>query len=529
MKKIATFLAWLALASNVAAQTLPGQVPAWGVVGNPSSSVAPVARGATITQMFDGAYCSTIGFAIVRFTGAWTCAKWISANPVWWGADPTGAADSAAAFNSALAASTVVQFPAGKFKFLSQVSYSVTGTPGSVTITGVGADNTILFWPSGNGLVLSLTNAKQSFHIRDLTFSSGAAPGGTGLSVSSTTNGVLTQNDIINTTFRGDDFGASNYWTSGVNVSIVNDINFINDQFLGLNSGGAPIAGSGNGVVIAGSVSFLAFNFYFTNCNFNQLNNGINVGSYVQGIQIVGSAFGGQVGINVGAGLLGTLAVLSVVGSQFANDIGIVMATNFFNYMFSQNTFFIPTGLFGINITANGGGTIVGNTFQPTGSSNVGTGAVISATAAGLPTAVTGNTFWNLATGLALLAASANVNVQGNAFNANTTHISNLSTSLNNAIANNLGFNPVGYTAGTSTGTSAAVIGAGPSPETHYITQSANFNAVVAKCTALACGTSTNICTVPSATVPCVIQLGPNENYKVTWATTQPTYTKDVH
>jgi hypothetical protein len=26
-----------------------------------------------------------------------------------------------------------------------------------------------------------------------------------------------------------------------------------------------------------------------------------------------------------------------------------------------------------------------------------------------------------------------------------------------------------------------------------------------------------------------VVQLGPNESYVVTWATTQPTFTKDVH
>lgn len=89
-------------------------------------------------------------------------------------------------------------------------------------------------------------------------------------------------------------------------------------------------------------------------------------------------------------------------------------------------------------------------------------------------------------------------------------------------ITENLGYNPVGLTAGTSTGTSASTISAGSSSETHYITQSATFNAAVKS-------GATTLCTVATATVPCVIQLGPNESYSVTWATTQPTYSKFVH
>jgi hypothetical protein len=84
------------------------------------------------------------------------------------------------------------------------------------------------------------------------------------------------------------------------------------------------------------------------------------------------------------------------------------------------------------------------------------------------------------------------------------------------------GYNPVGVTAAASTGTTGSTITAGQSPETHYIQQSATFNAAVAK-------GGQAICTVPSAAVPCVVELGPNESYTVTWSTTQPTYTKDVH
>ncbi len=95
-------------------------------------------------------------------------------------------------------------------------------------------------------------------------------------------------------------------------------------------------------------------------------------------------------------------------------------------------------------------------------------------------------------------------------------------TGSNDIVHDNVGFNPQGVTVATSTGTTGSTITAGPSPETHYIKQSATFNAAVAK-------NGNAICTVPSANVPCVVQLGPNETYTVTWTTTQPTYTKDVH
>ena len=140
--------------------------------------------------------------------------------------------------------------------------------------------------------------------------------------------------------------------------------------------------------------------------------------------------------------------------------------------------------------------------------------------------------------------SSANISVTGNVTNGGVGHCEDLSNSVDyitfsgnacngasvtnsssgthNFIVNNPGYNPVGLTAGTSTGTSTSTITAGASPETHYITQSSNFNAVVKS-------GSTTLCTVPSATVPCVVDLGPNESYSVTWSTTQPTYSKFVH
>ena len=160
-------------------------------------------------------------------------------------------------------------------------------------------------------------------------------------------------------------------------------------------------------------------------------------------------------------------------------------------------------------------GTIVGNGINCT-SNNGSYGLALTVS----DYTIVGNTINGCAPGLDLFSTSASNNVQSNILNTDTTPITDAGTG--DVIANNIGYNPVGTTAAASTGTSGSTITAGASPETHYIKQSANFNAAVAK-------NSQAICTVATAAVPCVVQLGPHESYVVTWSTTQPNYTKDVH
>lgn len=62
----------IGLCAAVHAQTFPGQLPAWTIVGNPSGS-ASIGRSATITQMLDGAFCSTPGATLMRGASAWSC------------------------------------------------------------------------------------------------------------------------------------------------------------------------------------------------------------------------------------------------------------------------------------------------------------------------------------------------------------------------------------------------------------------------------------------------------------------------
>lgn len=85
----------------------------------------------------------------------------------------------------------------------------------------------------------------------------------------------------------------------------------------------------------------------------------------------------------------------------------------------------------------------------------------------------------------------------------------------------NQGYNPVGTSAPVAAGASPWTYTASQSPETHYISQSASFNANISKGGRLL-GTLTTA-------QPLAIQLDPGGVYTVNWTTTAPTYVKDIH
>jgi len=111
-----------------------------GALGQVASSNGTLAAGwKTLTSIFDGVYCATVGQILVRTIGAWTCASTQAANPVWFGADPSGAADSTTAVNNALAATSNVQLPPGNFK-ISSLSLQTNG----INFRGSGPGATVL-------------------------------------------------------------------------------------------------------------------------------------------------------------------------------------------------------------------------------------------------------------------------------------------------------------------------------------------------------------------------------------------------
>lgn len=125
------------------------------------------------------------------------------------------------------------------------------------------------------------------------------------------------------------------------------------------------------------------------------------------------------------------------------------------------------------------------------------------------------------ATGISLASTVAGGDIHDNRF-VISTPITNSYAGTALKIHDNAGYNPVGVTAAANVGASPATITAGPSPETHYLNQSGTNTATVAK------GTK-QIAALKDASTYYPVHLGPNESYIVTWLTTQPTYTKDVH
>lgn len=146
--------------------------------GTQATGDIPVATSSTATawtspsSWFDTAYCNTVGYIIVRFTGAWTCSQAIPANVNWWGADPTGTNDSEPAFAATIAALTkggAVSY-CGTFKFLetlvipSNITMQGCGR-GAATIVGSGSADLPLF-QVGNG-----SNNPVEVQINDTAFS----------------------------------------------------------------------------------------------------------------------------------------------------------------------------------------------------------------------------------------------------------------------------------------------------------------------------------------------------------------------
>lgn len=543
--------------------TGPGQAIPFSVLnqnllstfGTPTLNSIPVSQTpspavwTSPTSWFDAAYCNTVGYLIVRLTSAWTCAQNIPVNPVWFGADPTGNNDSTTAINNAVTASTTaylsekqiyIRFPPGFFKINSQISVALGTTIGAIRIEGAGPTLTSLWFPNAStGLLVDLgTSESAAAHVRDMSFVTSGVGTSTGLTVKSSVTGsnyTIPITDLTNLDFLGiSGYGQGDFFSTAVTLNGVSNVVV---QNLNVYGGGAVCVLSlsnacGTGLLIEQNSSNIANNFLITGGTFFYLSAGINGVGDIEGLTVQQTSF-----------LTNSVGILSTVSTGLTLQWGIGPNNNFTDvftdikvvnpvnglYVNSNLFLILNAGQVGLSVGAtinNGPAIVIGNYFGCSTTSTT-KGIYIGSSTANEPSTVIGNVVIGCGTGIQTDTGSALVTVLGNGLSSNTTPVSNSGTP--NVIAYNSGYNPVGYTAGTSTGISTSVITAGASPETHYITQSANFNAVVAKCTLLACGTSTNLCTVPSATVPCVLDLGPNESYKVTWSTTQPTYTKDIH
>lgn len=498
--------------------------------------------------LFDAICSSAIGQAWVRLSSGWGCSSLGYINPVWWGADPTGVADSTSAFTSVLAIGGSISVPCGTFKITAQKTLSISGTklvgrgPSCTTITQATASTgAFLFGAFLTGLQIS-----------DMTITR-TSTGGIGIDASASTSQGMLSNLVVNnylneivlgTTDRSVLMNVNVGFGTGDGIVATNGaggvvgiqwqwINVISGQNTGR---GAAYLCNGTGSMSLGDIDHFAT---FANTSFGIAFvgsatcpiNGIRMANSFMGqdgnSEIFLSTFGSfpHVFNGVTLELAGTSPTGPTLGTATSNSgDGITISANEPSVTIANSTI-NNVSLMGVR---NSGSNVMllGNAITNNGAA--GSGSAYGVAASGRTIAI-GNTIGNTGAGtnqvvgINVLSGSDHSIISDNDVRANSSFtISNTNGGTHTIIKNNDGYNPVGLTAGTSTGTSASTITASASPETHYITQSANFNAVVKS-------GATSLCTVPSATVPCMIDLGPNEAYTVTWTTTQPTYSKFVH
>jgi len=436
--------------------------------------------------------------------------------------------DNTTPLNTALAALTgtggCIYFPPGKYKFNSSVSFSLPAGIFSMGLLGSGQDNTILTWPNASGgITFNYAGISSSAHIRDLSFTTGTTAGGNALTLNlatSVANPADTAiSDVYRVTMRGDDgYAATDYWSLGLNIANVSNIQIENLAVIGA----ASANGTGISIIGLPGSSTYGVQYNIAKSALQFLTSGIVYNSFVQGVTVDQTNFTGNInGIISPASQTGTLAQLAVTNSQFnpaASGGGIVTSTSITEVLIANNLFIaLASNINTINLVANNHFVITGN--EITSGNLTGTGGIlVNTTSAGAKGIIANNDIFGFATGIALQAGSQNVSVQGNTFTGNTTTISNSGTG--NIIVNNSGYNPVGPGAITVTA-SPFTYTAGASPETVYI-WAGTVSSVTFDKNGGALGT------VACASSPCTVDLGPFEQTKVTY-TVAPNMNKMVH
>jgi hypothetical protein len=380
-----------------------------------SSDTTSADNGATI-------FVSTVAGVSYRFYRDWDQGSF---NVLWAGADPSGSASSDIAFAAAANVSTCIYVPKGIYQLDNNFSFTIPAGEHGFTLFGDGAELTILFFPTNAGVTVNYNSASSNLaHMRDLTLSAGQASGGTALQLvySSSVNIIGGLSDVTNVKIRGNDYGQTLYWGTGIYCDGVSSVSFTNVSVTGCSSNH-----SGIGLNLVGnSIGSIVFNI--VDCIFDFLSTGVIYGNYIQGVTVFNSQFTGTVtGIYNGTGET-NLDQLTVIGCQFsASGNSILLESQTGNCIFGQNQF-------GFNGTVNAGVMVkvavsniscTGNIFIGNSSTNT-VGLEIMMGPTGI---IAGNVFALVSTGVLLGSATNHMNVQSNLYNAVTTQVSNSGTS----------------------------------------------------------------------------------------------------
>jgi len=327
-----------------------------------------------------------------------------------------------------------LQFSAGKFLISSQLSDSMANAVDSINISGAGQDLTILYWPNKNGgLQFTYNNLGNSVHISDLSLTTGQAAGGTALSflqnysAPGLSSGYNAVSNLSAVTIRGDDgySAMSDYWTVGLNIYGVSNINMSSSLFQG--AGGSAYSTVGTGIITSGdsqdpSKGIYACVLNISNTDFNLLNIGIEYGTFAQGVALSQTNFtGDSFGIAAPANESG-LGQLAVNNSQFNVAVaGIWTSSPIDGLTVTSSLFLIPVNGVGVWLDHSAGTEISGNEFAGIGANT--NGLVINNSAAA--SAVFGNTFELLTTGIWLQAQSSAVTIQSSGYTSDANSVVN--------------------------------------------------------------------------------------------------------
>lgn len=329
----------------------------------------------------------------------------------------------------------LLYFPAGKYFFNANISTSFPAANAiwDLSIVGDGPDATIINFASGFGLSITFNTgaatSNQSFHLRDLAWTTSGTGTGTGITITNGTsqNGSYAElTEFTRVVWRGDDGNtATNYWSQCLSITDVSCVNLMGCGFFGP-SGTIP---AGTGVSFAGTGgSFVSAILNAYACIFSQLAIGYDYGDFVQGITFDGCNFQGcATGINVPGSLTVIGAQLCVTNCQFGmfytGNKGIAIAT-------ATNALLVTNSLFLMNVASTSGivctqtsnTAITGNQFIALSGGASIVGASFATSASSTAVTITGNLFtgFNGASAHAWSAASTTKSVisEGNQYAA---------------------------------------------------------------------------------------------------------------
>ncbi|HEX7895310.1 MAG TPA: hypothetical protein VF447_14025, partial [Terriglobales bacterium] len=319
-----------------------------------------------------------------------------------------------------------VYFPPGFYAFASQAAVTLNASYQSVTIQGDGASTTTLSWPANGGIKVTYLDGTDAVHIKGMSLIGGGTGTGTAITLSTVATSLASAalSTIENVDIRGSDgYFGTKYFNHGIDIFSVSNVNINNVNAVG------PGTPAGVGLNLNGTSSVLGIVYNISNSTFDQWNDGINYGPYIQGVQVTNSNFtNNNAGIFVPASESG-INQLSVSNSQFNNVQYNILANSALpDVIITGNLFLVDNSSSGVNLQASSYFNITGNAFQPnSGSPSNVFGVVVNGWAVGAGI-ITGNMFYNLTTGIALQSTSKNVNVQSNVYNSCSANTSNSGT-----------------------------------------------------------------------------------------------------